>query len=219
MNLDAMRDEWKALDAKIDLGLRVSLTTMRRNLAERRGPSLWRVLPGLVIGALVLLWLGSFAFEQRTALRFVLPAVLLGALVLGYSAATIVELVWWRAIDWADALTVAQQKLAAVRRLRIRVTQAVFMTAGLVWALAILVVAKACGIDLYATPLRVWLIANLVFGALAIPLVWLVMRWLAPLLDARGWLQSWRDDIAGRDLVTTEALLVELASFERESGR
>lgn len=217
MNLDALRDEWKSLDAKVDLGVRMSLAQLRRSLDARRRPSAWRAAPGLIVDGLVLCWLGSFGFDQRGSIGFVLPAVALFVWVALYAAATVRELVWWSELDFGAPLVEAQRRLAALRRARIRRTQAVFLSAGLLWALGIVVLAKALGFDLYTSSLRAWLIANLVFGVAIVPVLWGAMRWLAPWLDACGWLQPLRDDLAGKELVAIEAQLVELATFEHQA--
>lgn len=218
MNLEALREDWKALDAKVELGLRVSLAQLRRAVAAESRPSQWRQAASVIADALVLLWLGGFAYDERGALRFALPAVALWALVAAHLGATVREQVAWRALDLGAPLVTTQRALTQIRQLRIRVTQGVFMTAGLVWALSVVVIARALGVDLYATPLRAWLLTNVAFGVALVPMAWGAMRWLARRLEARGWLQPLLDDIAGKTLVETEARLAELAAFERDAA-
>ncbi len=214
MNLDDLRASYQALDAKLDVGLQISLRALQREVESRARRERWLRLPSLLVNALALVWLGSFAYDQRHDGRYLTAGLVLLVSVAALLATTIQELVALAAIDPAAPVVDAQRRLATLRHQRIRTTQAVFAGACLLWALVVVVLPRGLlGLDLFALLGYRWLVANALFGLAMIPIVLYATRFFAARYRDRPWLQQLHDDLEGTNLRATRRLLDDLAEL------
>jgi hypothetical protein len=122
-------------------------------------------------------------------------------------------------VDYTGPVAAIQRRLEALRALRIRTTQAIFLLSPLLWTPLLIVGLRALfGVDAYAVLGIPYLLANLTFGVtFALATLW-VCRRFADRLDRSPFVQRLARDVAGANLTAALQKLEALAAFEREEG-
>ena len=216
MDLEEMKQAWAALGARVDA---LEAATSRERLARSRGQLRWTSAGDVVqlVGAIALTaWVAGFWIHHRAN-----PHLLVAGLALhiyGIVAACMLtaRLVLVARVYYTEPVLVLQQRLAVLRRFRIRASLALGLPWWLLWVPCTMVAASAlCGVDLYAaSPGWVW-------GSLAVGLaglagcVWLARR-LAGRPIAAPWLARMVDDLAGRSVIRARRELDEVVAFSRD---
>ena len=218
MELDDLKARWMDFDLKLDAALRFNAQVVRVSLIERTERALKRssfaVLAGCLVNLLAVAWLGSFMADHLGEPRFFIPAAILDAgaialLVLGGQ-----QVVRMRTVDRGKPVIEVQRELQSLRTRRINATRWIVLLSPLIWTPLVIVLLKAAfGVDAYDA-LAGWLVANLLFGLAAIPVLLYVSRVFSERWKGAPLLQSIMRDTAGRSLVEAEGFMDELARFE-----
>lgn len=218
MDIDIMQERWKSLDEKLDAAIRLDRSLVRHSVEQRlreyaRREIAFRI-PGLILNAVAVLWLGSFTAAHAAEPRFALPALMLLAFAVFLVATAVRHVVLVGSIDLA-APVVASQRLIEERRIaRSRATVTILVLSPLLWTPLVVVGLALFGVDAYVTPGIPWLLANVAVGLAAIPVGFALARRLAGRLPGHPFLQRIADDLAGRNLSAAAAWLRSLDSFE-----
>jgi len=221
MDLDELKEQWQKLDAKVQLGLRVDARLLREVTSARTqtfvGGEVWRRMPLLLLDVLAVVWLGSFAADHVHELRFFVPAVALMAFAVFVLAAGVRQLALLRGVDYSAPVLRNQRQLGQLRLERLRLTKLALLAAPLLWTPLLVVALEALfGVDAYRLFGGWYLVANLLLGVAAIPiLLWLARRY-GERLAGRPLLKRLADDVAGRNLTAALDHLAALAAFEAE---
>lgn len=207
-------------DRKLDAILRVNerlLSASRLNRARSAMRRLGALLAAeALIQLAVVVALGNFLAEHFTQPRFALPAAAVDAAAIALLIALVRQAVLAFGIDYGKPVTILQRDLAALRILRIRYVQWIFLTAVAVWAPLLVVTMKGLfDLDAYALFGAPYLAANLLLGLALIPLGIWASRRLGPRLGASPFVRGILDSISGHSLRTTAASMAELSEFEK----
>lgn len=219
-DLDELRERWMEQDRKLDAILRVNerlLSASRLNRARSAMRRLGALLAAeALIQLAVVVALGNFLAGHFTQPRFALPAAAVDAAAIALLIALVRQAVLALGIDYGKPVTILQRDLAALRILRIRYVQWIFLTAVAVWAPLLVVAMKGFfGLDAYALFGTAYLAANLVLGLALIPLGIWASRRLGPRLGASPFFRRILDSISGHSLRTAAASMAELSEFEK----
>ena len=225
IDLDTLQQRWQAQDARLDAMLELNqrmLQTLQRD--QTRGalgsvfPLLW-VQFGIDLLAVFLLgsFLGNRLGTWESELRFVIPAAALFAGAVAVFATVIRQLVMLYGVDASAPVSEVQRQLDTLHALRLRVARIGILIGPAIWLPLVIVGLRALfDFDTYAWFPMWFLVVNLVFGALFIPVVyWLSKRYGERLLRY-PWIARLNEDLAGRSLSEARARLAELATFQRE---
>lgn len=221
MNLDDLKSQWEACDARLTESIRLNARLLRESGLHRSRASLrWLsvgIVAELVLAVPLLIVLGSYIADRVSDPRFLIPALALHVSVILLAGIGVHQLAALRGIDYAAPVLAIQRRLETLRRQRIRATQWTFIMAPLLWTpLLIVALDGLFKVDAYATLNTAWLAGNLLFGLAAIP----VLLWAAKRFAARfghlPWMQRLLDDIGGKSLAEATSFLEQLTSLESE---
>jgi hypothetical protein len=223
MELEDLKRRWQDQDRKLDDGIRLNTRLLQASVLGKaetslRGLSrhLWFELLTSLLAAL---WFGSFLANHVAEPRFLVPAAVLHLSVIVLIVASVRQLVALKALDYNGPIVAIQKRLESLRVERIRAVMATLLFAPVLWTPLLIVALKGLiGVDAYAAFGAAFLIANLLFGLLLIPLaVWISKRYetrrkASPLV--RGLMRT----LAGRSLDSAATFLGSISDFEKGEG-
>lgn len=220
MELDEMKQAWQALDRRLEQQEALNWRIWRDGQAERlrRGlrPLVWGQSLQIALGIAAMLWgIGFWSSHLGTwqAMACGIAMQVFGILTIIFPA-RVLSLV--QAIDYAAPVLDIQRRVARLRAWRVRVEAPVFAVLGsLVWIPAIFMLIQydmdRVGVDLWSrlTGVLPWLLSAGAVSLGVVALAYVLLRWLGH----RRWLE---DNFAGSAIRKAEAMLGEIARFERE---
>ena len=205
MELDELRSQWLANDAQFDNGPRIDVEALQAAAKTRARARLrwaaWRVGFEVAMGGLAIWWLAPFLVANRAESRFLLPGALVAIVAAVLLTASIREFWMTLAIDYVQPVVEVQRRLLALRVLRLRTLRWIAMGAPLLWVpLVIVLLQGLLGVDAYVLPGVPWLLANLAFGILWIPLLQWLCRWVGSRLPHSPRARALLRGLSGSDL-------------------
>jgi hypothetical protein len=221
MDIDALKAEWRALDGKVQASLRIGAWLARDARATRigryRAREAWRMVPSLVLDVIALALLGSFIGDHWREPRFLVPALALDVFVLFFTIASARQWALVHSVDHGAPIVATQRKLERLTLERVWMTKWVILLSPLLWTPLFIVAMKGLlGVDAYRAFGMLYIVANLVVGIVAIPILWWLARRLGARLQGRPLLRRLCDDVAGGNLTAASAYLASLAALEEE---
>ena len=224
MELDDLKRRWEDQDRKLDAGIRLNTRLLHESVlgkAEKSLRGLSRLLWfELLTNLLAAFWLGSFLANHVSEPRFLIPAAVLHLCVIALLFAGVRQLVALKAVDYSAPIVVIQKRLESLRVERIRTVTLTLLFAPLLWTPLLIVALKGLfGVDAYAACGAAFLIANLLFGLLLIPLaVWISKRYEAR-MKRSPLVQSLMRNLAGKSLASAAAFVRSISEFEKDESR
>jgi hypothetical protein len=221
MELDELQKRWAEHDRKLDQSIRLNRQLLRETYTRRARFALWRLAGMLALGSISLLAvissLGVFIYKYGSMPRFLWPAVFLDLLAIGALATLTAQIALALRIDYNQPIASIQRRLETLRRLRIRYTQAICVTATLTWMPIFIVVMKVfLGVDVYRVFGAGWLVTNVAFGVALLGLgIWLFKKY-GPRMNSSRFGQQLLRDLGGYNLNAAAGFLATLADFEHE---
>lgn len=190
MNLEALEKQWAAHNERLTEAVGLNQRLLEAMVSGRvRGVMQWSATASSVSVALlcgVLLLLGSYVWEQRRVMGLAVPAVLLHVYGVVLLALTLRGLVARLQVDYQKPVAQIQAQIARIRGEEMRLARWLCATVTLVWIPLVLVgYNMVTGGDPYQVFSREWLVWNVVFGVVMIPVALVVMRYrgrFAPLV-------------------------------------
>ncbi len=224
MELDELKTAWQTLDKRLQLHNALALQNYRdaRLDKARRGlhPLLWgQTVQMLLIGLPFVLLAACLWIRTGTSVQ-PLPwtTLVAGIFVQAYGVAAIalagctIGLI--RTIDYSVPVLAIQKQLAKLRRFYIINGMIVGLPWWLMWVPVLMVLCGLGGVDLYArAPSVVWI--GLGIGIAGLLGTWWFHRWSRQPRRARLG-KRLDDSVAGSSIRKAQALLDEIAEFERE---
>ncbi|SEI42987.1 hypothetical protein [Frateuria terrea] len=221
MELDEMKQAWQALDRQLERQHALNWRIWRDGQAERlrRGlrPLVWGQSMLIVLGIAIASWGVSFwsshlGIWQAMACGIAMQAF--GTLAFIFPA----RVLWLvRAVDYAAPVLQIQQRIARLRAWRVKVEAPVFAVLGsVIWIPAMLMLAQyamdRAGVNLWGGMKGAvsWLLLCAAGSLAVVALAYVLLRWFG----RRRWLE---DNFAGSAVRKAEAMLEEIARFEREA--
>jgi serine/threonine-protein kinase len=219
MELDELKVAWRTLDRRLEqqnaLSLKLLVDRRLDTLRSRLRPLYWGQMLQMLFGIVLVVAAAMFWTAHRQV-----PHLLLAGLCLHlYGIATIVfggvTLALIGRIDYAAPVLTIQKQLAGLRRFYIRNAMAIGLSWWLLWVpLLMMFLMGLYGADLYAhAPSVAYL--GLAIGVAGLLFFWWLHRWSR---DGRRPLLAkfLSDSMTGSSLRKAQAVLDEIARFERE---
>lgn len=222
MDLDQLKEKWVEYDRKLETNLRVNRQLLSEMQLNRTRSALQRLIVGLALEAVISLAgvvaLGSFLYEHIALARFALPAAALDVLAIALLAALIRQITLALQVDYSKPIAAIQKQLEALRILRIRYVQGIFLVATLAWTPLLIVALKGFfGWDAYLLFGAPFLIANLLVGLAVIPLALWGSKKFGSQMGRSSIIQRLMYDLTGVNLNAAFGFLATLSQFEEES--
>lgn len=218
MELDDFKAAWTRLELRMDGAEALALDSWRECRLDRSRASLRRF--GLAQLIELAVWIAmtavaaTFWIEHRHTPHLLATGLALHAYGIAaiWTAATRALLA--ARVHYSDSVLVMQRRVAQLRRFATVSTIVLILPWWCLWLLAVMAGAKLLlGIDLYAQAPS-WILANLLFGVLAMAASgWLARRWAARPPKA-AWARRVIDDIAGNNLRKAQRQLDEIVRFD-----
>lgn len=224
-NIEELRNEWLARDAKLEASLRLNTLLLKdawlekhRGRIVKSGFGLGQILLSVVILACV----GVFLANHIGDMRFFIPAALIQAWTAVMLTVDLRQRAALRRVDYGQPLVAIQRELETQRMQRIVAFKWAFLTGQVVWWIPLFVVLfkGVLGVDLYTVSdfmprLMAW---NVIGGLAFIPLAIWVSKVLGARMKESTFMRKLGDSLAGRDFAAARALLERLARFEAEEA-
>ncbi|MBE1162848.1 hypothetical protein IGX34_20895 [Dyella sp. 7MK23] len=220
MELDEMKQAWLALNQQLAQQQTLSWQIFRTHQAERlrRGvrPLLWGQSLQLLLGIAMALWgIGFWSSHLHIwqAMACGIAMQVFGTLAIIFPA-RVLSLA--QTIDYAAPVLEIQRRLAQLRAWRVKVEAPVFAVLGsLIWIPAMLMLfqyaADRAGVDLWSqlSHSLTWLLPCAVLSLVFVGIAY-------ALICRLGFRRQLEDSFAGNSVKRAEAMLEEIARFERE---
>lgn len=212
MELDEMKQAWKALDRRLERQHELDLALFRDgklDKARRRlRPLWWGQVIQIAAGVLLMLLFAPYWVEHLDSPHLAACGLLLHAYGLLMVLTAARNLYLQGRLDYTAPVLEIQQRVAALRRWRLREALLHGVANCFMWIPLILIGFRQLGADVWvAAPSVVW--GFLASGAACLALMYGLIRWRR----SRNLLE--RSSI-GRSVLETQALVDELARFEKE---
>lgn len=214
MELDEMKLAWQTLGRQLERQNALNLQLFRDSRLDklRRGlrPLVWGQVLQMTIGLLFAVVAAIFWVGHRDVAHLVVCGLLVhayGVLLIAF-AARVLYLI--QRIDPAAPVVAIQRQLADLRAWRVRVEAPVNAVLGcFIWIPVLWMNLAWYGADLWSPGFMWWAISCSLAGlAACVLVVWLMRR--------AGLARRVEDSSAGRSVQKAEAVLEEIARFERE---
>jgi hypothetical protein len=218
MELDDLKQAWQTLDRRLELQNNINLQLFKdRKLEKARSslhPLFWDQIVQLLFG-LGFILLAAMLWSTRPDVAHMIAA---GVVVHAYGVATLIvagiTLGTIRRIDYAAPVLQIQKQLARVRKLYIRSGMIAGLPWWFLWVPILMLLSALVGVDMYArAPSMVWI--GLGIGLCGLLATWWFHRWSHhPARAAFG--KRLDDGAAGGSILRMQAILDEIAQFEKE---
>lgn len=208
IDLELMRAQWAPQDG----GLYLAAIDLHGAKSSLRRMAIFTSLQLAAWGVCVL-FLGNYVHTHIGWNRLAAAGIVLDVYAIAMLAALIGQIALARSIDYNQPPVAIQQRLAAIRILRIRTTQWAVLAGTAAWTPFVVLVL---GQFAYRAELQVWLIANLVFSFAIIPFVVAIAKKYGEQFAQSPFFQKLADDLAGRNLNDATAFVAQLNQFKRE---
>jgi hypothetical protein len=218
MELDDLKLAWQALDRRLERQHALELHTYRLGRLRSVRNGLWPLATGQMVqlfagvGLIALaapFWIAHWGTVHLVVYGLALHAYgLLLAIFAGRDLASIAR------IDYAAPVLEIQARLAGLRAQRIRVAPWFAVTGCFVWVPAVLAVFAWLGADVWVHKPSVvaWFLAS---GCVALGITAGIAGWLR--VPGRERIaRAFDDSAAGRSVTRAQAVMEEIARFERE---
>ena len=215
MELEELKEIWQEQDRKLELSIQLNRRILHESYTGRARWALRRLALALGFGALglsvVIVFLGAFIHNNLHVARMAATAALVDAFAIAALAAVCRQIALTLRVNYFEPVAVIQKSLEQLRRARIRYVQSICITAPLLWfPLFVVWMQAAFRVDVYRTFDVKWIVTNIAFGLVAIPVGYGLLRKFGHRSNARL-----LRDLAGYNLNVASAFLARLEEFER----
>lgn len=217
MELDDFKQVWQGLDRRLEQQEMLQLGMFRAGKLDkaRQGlrPLAWGQAIQLILGVIFAAWGGSFWVDHRQVPHLLICGLLVNACGLLFIISAARNLYLIQHIDYAAPVLEIQRRLADLRAWRLRVeAPANAVIACFIWIPVLWMSLAEHGFDLWAydkAGFLLWSLSSSVVGLVMVVLaVWLIR--------CLGHARALEDSAVGRGVRKAEAVLGEIARFERD---
>lgn len=219
MELEQLKSAWQILDQRLETSNRLQLQAFRERkldqMKRRLRPLFWGQVAQIVLGALVILPAADFWTGQYQDWSMLLSGIVLHAYGLALIMSAGITLGRMNAIDHAAPVMDLQKQIGSIRHFYILSG----MWAGLPWwflwmpILAVLV-KSGTGVNMFEKAPSVFVIGTIV-GVIGLAATWGFHRWSRNPSRPRL-AKAVEDSVTGRSLRSAQAVLDEIAAFEKD---
>lgn len=219
MELDELKSAWQVLDQRLETSNRLQLQAFRERkldqLQRRLRPLFWGQVAQIVLGVLVLLSAVGFWTRHSQDVSMFLSGMVLHVYGVALIMTSGITLARMAAIDPSAPVLALQKQLASIRRFRILSG----LWAGLPWwflwmPIMAMLVKSGTGMNMFERVPSVFVFGTMI-GVLGLAVTWAFHRWTRN--PSRPHMaQAVDDSLTGRSLRSAQAVLDEIAAFEKD---
>lgn len=219
MNLDLLKAEWDARDARLEQALSLNTNMLRLSLVEqhRRDIAKWGWVDKyeLIAGVPIFIYLLWFMSHFYMDLKFALPCLSMLIWIIVIPILNHQQRHALQDLDFSLPVMSLQKRLSEIKAARLRLFKWAFLLGQIVWFIPFLLVLfqGLFGVDLYVKTQN-FIAPNLVFGVIFIPLAIGISKLLSGRLEGSVRFQAFTDMLAGKDFQNTRSFLKKLQQFE-----
>lgn len=227
MQLEALEQHWRLLDQKLDRSLALETELVRQVVLQParqrvRRLAIWPAIDvAFCIGGLLIV--GAFVSRQWHDWRLVLPASVVAVSFLTLLLDSVWQLERLSTVDWSGPVAVIQGSLERLRVAKIRQFKWIMLLSPLVGFCGLLVAVQGVlnwvsggRADLLSKLDGGWIVGNIVFGVLFVPLGDFIARKLGQKCHRHRWWQSVLDGISGTSLKAATQEVDRWASLQTD---
>ncbi|MBL8518905.1 MAG: hypothetical protein JNM76_18240 [Betaproteobacteria bacterium] len=224
MNIDRLRDAWRAQDSALQGHLKVNDRKLRELMVAEHGKDLHR--KGWLANLEIIVWLPSvFLITAFNATHwgwweFLIPGLLLQLWITFIPFVSIRQRAKLRAVDFSQPVLSLQREIERLKMQRMTMLKWAFLIGQVIWYVPFLIVffKGVFDVNLYLMPnwIESFMWINIAGGLAFIPIAVLLSRWLGPRLNALPKFRAFTDNLAGRDMLAAQAFLERVRQFEQD---
>ncbi len=216
MEIQKLSSVFAALETRVERA--VSQQTELRNqlhessLKSIRGKTQRSPALDIVVAGLALVATGGFVADNLNDLQRVpltaIPALIVFALCIFTINVSVRQLILSSELDYAKPMVETQLILAKLRKLRVRSTQWIFVSAFVLWfVFPILIGQMLLGAQFMLAMNPAWIVANVIFGLAMVPVInWMMMK--------SKYATSIQNEFAGKDVREAEEFMNQIREFQ-----
>jgi hypothetical protein len=217
MELDEMKQAWQSLDHRLEQQHALSLQMFRErkfDTARKALHPLWRgQVIQIAVGLVLMLQFAPYWVAHRHNLHLMAYGLMMHAYGLMCVLTAARNLHLQSRLDYAAPVIEIQRRLAALRTWRLREALLYGVTGCFIWIPLVLIGFDHVGADIWVTArLVVW--ADVASGVACLVLMYGIVRW-SRLPGHERFRATLDNTIIGRSVRNTQAMLDEIARFER----
>ncbi len=166
----------------------------------------------IVVSGLALITIGGFVADNLNDLQRVpltaIPALIVFALCIFTINVSVRQLILSSELDYAKPMVETQLILAKLRKLRVRSTQWIFVSAFVLWFVFPILLGQMLISPKFMLAMNpAWIVGNIIFGLLMVPAInWIMMK--------SRYSKSIQDELAGKDVREAEEFMSQLREFQ-----
>jgi hypothetical protein len=217
MELDDMKASWALINQRLEQQQVLNLQIFKDNKLDRANRALrplkWGQMLQIAAGAYFMLQWGPYWLAHRDATHLMICGMAMHAYGLMAVLTAARNLYLQSRLDYGVPVLEIQRRVAALRSWRLREALLYGVTGCVIWVPALLLGFASVGVDVWrnAPDVVLW---NLAASVGCIALLYGFVRFSR--LPGRERLRAWLDDtVVGRSVRNTQALVEEIARFER----
>jgi hypothetical protein len=166
----------------------------------------------IVSAGLVLIVTGGYVAGNLNELErspiTAIPAMIVYALCIFTINVSVRQLILSSELDYAGPMVKTQLILAKLRKLRVRSTQWIFVSAFALWFVFPVLLGQMLISPKFMLVMNpAWIVGNIIFGLLMVPVInWITMK--------SNYSKSIQDELAGKDVREAEEFMSQLREFQ-----
>ena len=198
----------KTVSQQSDLKYQLNASKLKSIKGKTQRSPAWDI----VVACLALIVTGGFVAGnlnelQRSPLTAI-PAMIVYALCIFTINVSVRQLILSSELDYAKPMVEAQLILAKLRKLRVRSTQWIFVSAFVLWfVFPILLGQMLIGPKFMLAMNPAWIVGNIFFGLFMVPVInWIMMK--------SKYSKSIQDELTGKDVREAEEFVNQIIEFQ-----
>jgi hypothetical protein len=223
MEIEELKTAWKSANGRLD-EMQTMQGAMQKVILRDQTKKATRWLGfepvcELVLAGIMVIWAGGFLFDNLSRVQLApvgaLPALVLFALSVFTIWVDVRQLIVVSELDYGQPVAETQRKIAFLKTLRVRSTQAMLLIGIPLWfVFPLFLIQSVAGYGLVQAIGGKWLLANLAFGALFSAAVIAAARKFG---EQSPFFRVINGALAGTEIAKAQKLLAEVKEFERPS--
>ncbi len=181
-------------------------------LKSIKGKTQWSPAWDIVVAGVALIVTGGFIAgnfnELQQSPMTAIPALIVYALCILTINVSVRQLILSSDLDYSKPMVETQLILAKLRKLRVRSTQWIFVSAFVLWFVFPILLGQMLISPKFMLAMNpAWIVGNIIFGLFMVPVInWILMK--------SKYSKSIQDELAGKDVREAEEFMSQLREFQ-----
>lgn len=218
MKDEELNELLKTFDGKLNRSLEINLRTVNEMKMQKSVFALNKLraysIIEIIVGAIFIIFLGNFIYENLISLSLTISAVILDIFAIVIVAGAVRQLILISDFEVSSSVTESQRILATLRThqityLRLAILQFPFFLAYILVGFKVFF-----NTDIWQTGNKNWIISNIIFGIILIPIsVWIVRK-IQPANINIKWIRTLVETTVGKEISAAMTFLDEIENFK-----